>query len=565
MIKMNSTDLLIIGSGFAGLFAAITARDRGVRNVAIVDKGSIGKSSQSRLAAGATIYCLPQDDADAWIEDFVLAQNYLSRQEIIEDIIHTSFSRLEKLRSWGVDYHRQGLDYFRLPSRGLKKAEMMVLPKWKDKVGGSAVVGALLRQVKQRGVDYYPKILVTDLLKKEGRAAGAVGIHRITGEAAAFKARAVIMAGGDCSFRGNYACCDHTTGDAFRAAYDAGVRLSNMEFLTINTGSPYYGFEGTGVALRLGGRILNAKMKRFMHQYHPEGDAAECNFLVQAMADQVVKGDGPPFFLDVTRSPGKETIRTALGEMIGGWMPIHMKRLEEVKHGFYEKPQEWVPAVQTLRGGTRTDIDCMTDLPGLFAAGMSQALDPGLFNGWSSMRAMWAGERSGTAAAKFVRDASDVRPDEGEIRELQQKALAPLRRDSGADSEDVCDRMQGILFPYDVSIRRSMDGLKHALSEIERIRDNDIPVLHANDPHELVKAHETANMILSAELHLRASLMRRETRGDHFREDCPETDNADWLKWINITKNEEGKARIELEPVPLERYRFRPKDIEVNR
>ncbi len=555
---MIKTDLLIIGSGFAGLLAAITARDQGVKNIAIVDKGSVGKSSQSKLAAGATIYCLPQDDKDAWLEDFVLAQNYLSRQDIVADVIDTSFSRLEKLRLWGVNYRRTPFGYLRLPSRGLKRAKMMVIPKWKDKVGGSAVVGALLSQVKRRKIDYYPKVLITDLLQKDGRAAGAVGVHRMTGETIAFKARAVILAGGDCSFRGTYACCDHTTGDAFRVAYDAGVRLSNMEFLTINTASPYYGFEGTGFAFRFGGRFLNAKMEKFMREYHPDGDTAECNFLVQAMADQVVKGNGPPFYFDVSRFPGNLIVKQALGRMIGGWMPVNMKRLEEVRHGFYKKPQEWVPGVQTLRGGARTDIDCMTDLPGFFAAGMSQAIDPGLFNGWSSMRAMWAGERSGKAAARFIEDADDITPDQDDIRIKHERALAPLDRKPDIMPDEICDRMQQILFPYTVCIRRREDRLKEALNKINNIRDNDIPAMHAGDPHELVKVHETESMILTARMHLVASLARTESRGDHFREDYPETDNANWLKWIDIRKDEKGELCVEPEPVPIDKYRFRP-------
>ena len=79
---------------------------------------------------------------------------------------------------------------------------------------------------------------VTDLLQREGRIAGAIGLDRTTAEPIAWRARAVLLATADCSFRGNYVCTDATTGDGFRLAYDQGVRLSNMEFLCTNTGSP---------------------------------------------------------------------------------------------------------------------------------------------------------------------------------------------------------------------------------------------------------------------------------------------------------------------------------------
>jgi succinate dehydrogenase/fumarate reductase flavoprotein subunit len=78
-IERRETDLLIVGSGFAGLWAAIGAREAGVRRVAIVDKAAIAMSSQSRLCAGATIYCLPEDDKEVWLRDVVEANSFLSR------------------------------------------------------------------------------------------------------------------------------------------------------------------------------------------------------------------------------------------------------------------------------------------------------------------------------------------------------------------------------------------------------------------------------------------------------------------------------------------------------
>jgi succinate dehydrogenase/fumarate reductase flavoprotein subunit len=202
----------------------------------------------------------------------------------------------------------------------------------------------------------------------------------------------------------------------------------------------------------------------------------------------------------------------------------------------------------------------MSDMPGLFAAGMSQAIDPGLFNGWSSMRAMWSGERSGAAAAKFLKDASDINPDADEVYQFQRQALEPLQRNSGTSPDAVCRRIKQILFPYTVCLRKEENRLKEALAEIQHIRENEVPALYAEDPHELVKAHETANMALVAELFLRASLERKETRGDHYREDFPKTDNKNWLKWINIIKDMQGKPHLETETVPLASYRYQPEN-----
>jgi succinate dehydrogenase/fumarate reductase flavoprotein subunit len=558
-IEQVETDLLIVGSGFAGLWAAISARQSGVERVAIVDKASIAMSSQSRLCAGATIYCLPEDDLEAWLRDFVEAVGFLSRQPMIAEIFETSHSRLRKLEEWGVSYqeHPSEGGYFRLPSRGLNRVLMMVRPRLGDRFGGSAVIEAVHRQASRERVTEHPRVVITDLLQRDGRIAGALGLERSTGQPIAFAARAVLVATADCSFRGNYVCTDATTGDGFRLAYDQGVRLSNMEFLVTNTGSPHFGFEGTGVALRWGGRILNARGESFMLDYHPDADAAEVDALTQAMAREVQKGRGPPFYLDMGDA-WKERIGTALAA-IGGFMPLNLVKLEAEGVDLSQR-QEWIPAVQGLRGGVRTEPDGQSDLPGLFAAGTTEALDPGLFNGWSTMRAMGSGERSGRGAATYLRQADPVLPDAEEVAELAARATSPLGRSGpdGARPDEVIERMQGLIFRPEVSLLKRDESLRRALAEIEDLRDAALPSLSARDPHELIKLHEARNMIAAAEMYLRASLARTESRGSHFRDDHPERDDENWLAWVNLRRSDPHTMSVETEPVPLDTYPIRP-------
>lgn len=552
------SDLLVIGSGFAGLWAAIAARDAGVSGVVLVDKGAVGVSSTSRMAAGATIFCLPRFDPDVWLEDFVSAQGYLCRQDIVSDIIASSNSRLEILKAWGVQYRKEPLSgrYLTLPARGLEHTRMLVAPRWKCRIGGSALVGAMLAQVRARGVVPFPKVMITSLLVDNGRACGAVGVDRVTGEVASFRSRAVVLAAADCSFRGNYACVDQVTGDAFRLAFDAGVRLNNLEFLCVNTGSALYGFEGTGVAARLGGRFLDRERRRFMKDYRREGDKAEVCHLVQAMVGELAKGNGPPFYFDMSGPPGRWLTKAALSRM-GGWMPLNIRRLADEGIDVFSSPQEWLPAVQSLRGGVRTGADCMSDLPGLFAAGTSQSVDPGLFNGWSSMRAMWSGQRAGTAAAAYINGSYDVSFPAEEALRLARGGLEPLLRRSGPSPDEVCRSLQEAIFGYGVCITKTEDRLRAALVEVEKLLFEEVPAMLAPDPHELVKAHETANMARAAQLFLLASLERRESRGDHFRKDFPAAENG-WLKWVNISRGPDGRPAVELEPVPFSDYRLRP-------
>lgn len=559
-IPSFETDLLIVGSGFAGLWAAITAREAGVGRVTIVDKAAIAMSSQSRLCAGATIYCLPEDDSQVWLRDIVEANGFLSRQPLVREILETSYHRLRKLEEWGVSYPKtgEGDRYARIPSRGFGHVKMMVVPRFRDRIGGSAVIDALRRRAIRAGITQRSRVLVTDLLRAEGRVAGAIGLDRTTAEPIAFAAPAVLLATADCSFQGNYVCTDGTTGDGFRLAYDQGVRLSNMEFLCTNTGSPSFGFEGTGVALKWGGRLLNARGETFMENYHPDANAAEIHELTQAMAREAEKGRGPPFYIEMGEA-WKTRIGPALAG-IGGFMPLNLAKLEDEGIDL-AKRQEWVPAVQTLRGGVRIESDGQSDLPGLFAAGMTEALDPGLFNGWSTMRAMGSGERSGRGAAMYLRGAAAVSIDPDRIATLAARATAPLGRNAtGAlRPDEVIERMQALIFNPEVSILKRGERLSAALEEVEDLRTAALPNLAARDPHELVKLHEARNMIHVAEMFLRASLTRTESRGAHFRTEHPELDNQRWLSWINLRKVEEDEMRVETEPVPLDSYPIRPR------
>ncbi len=559
MDERVETDLLIIGSGFAGLWAAISAREAGVERVAVVDKASIAMSSQSRLCAGATIYCLPEDDGDIWLRDIVEANGFLSRQPLVKEIVETSGERLRKLEQWGVQYPQAaGGEYLRLPSRGFQHVKMMVMPRYRDKVGGSAVIDAVRRQAVRSGIGRHPRLLVTDLLQRDGRVVGALTIDRSTAKPRLFAARAVLLATADCSFRGNYVCTDGTTGDGFRLAYDQGVRLSNMEFLCTNTGSPHFGFEGTGVALKWGGRLLDARHESFMEKHHPDANAAEIHELVQAMAREARAGKGPPFYIEMGDAWANRIGPALRG--IGGFMPLNLAKLEDAGVDL-QAPQEWVPAVQSLRGGVRVGPDGQSDLPGLFAAGMTEALDPGLFNGWSTMRAMGSGERSGRGAAAYLRDAEPTEPREDEVAELAHRATCALSTSAAATlcPDDVLERMHHTIFRPEVSILKSSGSLEQALKEIEALRDEAVPELAAADAHELVKLHETRNMLLSAEMFLRASLARCESRGSHFRDDHPATDNDQWLAWINLRRSREGAMLVEREEVPIDRYPVKPR------
>ena len=330
------TGVLIVGGGFGGLFAAIKARENGAADVLVVDKGAAGRSGQSSLSAGATIYCLPEmgDDPEGWLRAIFLGREGLCRQDLVESYLARSGERLGELRDMGVEF-APGLDgepYLRLPARGLEPGMMTVLPRYRNLSGGRALTAALRRKATGMGVSFLDKTFVGDLPVQDGRVVGAVGCHRRSGEFLVLQAGAVVMAAADCGFRGNYACVESATGDSFAMAYRAGAGLADMEMPCSNTAPPGYNFEGTGPACLLGAVFLNRKREDSLARYCPQGSLAEVNRIVQFMAREKEKGNGPPFYLDFTaipaRHPGLDVERAVYTNM-GGRMPLNLRRLRE--------------------------------------------------------------------------------------------------------------------------------------------------------------------------------------------------------------------------------------------
>jgi succinate dehydrogenase/fumarate reductase flavoprotein subunit len=126
----------------------------------------------------------------------------------------------------------------------------------------------------------------------------------------------------------------------------------------------------------------------------------------------------------------------------------------------------------------------------------------------------------------------------------------------GWNPYDAIKEIQEVAFKIKNSYFKRKERLEEALGAIEKVEAK-LPGLAARDSHELVRCHEARNMAINAEILYRASLLRTETRGTNIREDYPERDDKNWLKWI-IVKKEDGKMKLWTEPVPIEKYRHRP-------
>ncbi len=429
--------------------------------------------------------------------------------------------------------------YIRLPNRGVPFAKYLIFPRLKRKnlVGGEAIVKALLDQARKRKVKIFNKIFITDLLKTKGneKIAGTIGFNRITGEFYIFKLKTIVLAESNNSFRGNYACTQATTGSSYKLAYKIGATLRNMEFLFFNTGSPYWGFEGTGSLCQAGAKFKNREGYPFMEIYEPNlKDKADVSNLVKAMALEVKKGHGPPIYLDCTKID--DIFRLFIDEM-GGWMPLHLAKLRKLNIDPLKMKNVWMPTFQNMMGGIVTDLKYQSSIPGLFAVGDCQDIGVTSLNGMSSAHCHVSGAKAGIEVAKYIKNIQDYQLDYNLIESLKIRLFEPLNKKSGITPDELLNKIQKIIFPYDIIIVKRKNRLKNALDKIREMKRNDLNNLFATDYHNLAKIKEVENILLSAELFLRASLIRTESRREHYREDFPKRDDKNWLKWICVRKN----------------------------
>ena len=149
------------------------------------------------------------------------------------------------------------------------------------------------------------------------------------------------------------------------------------------------------------------------------------------------------------------------------------------------------------------------------------------------------------AAAEYCRGVEMPKISKAKMNEVQAEILAPLRREVGYSPAWVTQTLQGVMIPNFIIYIKKESLLKAALAYVEELRDHHMPMLRAADLHELRLAFETDNMIISAEMKLKASLMRKESRCSHFRLDYPEMDTKNWNAWINIYKGSDGLMKFE--------------------
>jgi len=530
------TDVLVIGGGLAGCFAAVKASEQGAK-VILVDKGYVSKSGETPFA-GDTMVFNPAwgHKLDEWMRQVNVIGEYINNRHWNEIVFQDSYARYQDLEAWGVKFLKEKgvprrlshpLKNQPLPDRDRFPPLVSEVVHWEP--GFTQIIR---KHAIKSGVRILDRIMITDLIQQDGRIVGAIGFGVEENNTCIFKARATIIGTGGGGFRPIGYPTQELTADGHAMAYRAGAVITGKEFVSPNTTNPdnpgwppSYLFFSQGHSAALPGAW------EVLPLYNAEGDEVP------------VRGIAWHGWLD------------AHYEAHAGRIPLHFagpdgRKITKGSAGAYGGMHG-----HATDGICPLDETCATDLPGLFAAGDSLgtvfvgAAYSGF--GFATAYASVTGARAGRSAAAYALSAAKPAAADEELTRLKKQVYAPLQRNGGFSPRWVTQILQNTLLPYFVLYIKQEDRMKAALTTVEFLKNHIIPKLTAGDAHQLRLAHETKNMVLNAEMKLRASIFRKESRGNHYREDYPRRDDPNWLAWVKL-KEENGQMTVFKEMIPEE-------------
>jgi len=546
-VVIGNIDVLVIGGGLAGTFAAIKAKEAGAANVVQVDKASVGRSGCSAFGAGVMRTFFPrEDDREKTVRECVLRTHFLCDQERLGQHLDDCYDRIKEMDAFGVEFEKTPDGSFeRILARGTSRRVMFK--------GGYKMMEAMRKAAIKKGVKIVDRVMVVDLLTDNSRAAGAIGFSTENGQAYEFIARSVVLAAGGGWMKGRRPGHRNITGDSMATAYRAGVTLAGLDSAGANTGPAIYDIgPGNNMYMGAGAILVNSDGKRFAEIYDEAlKEKTELGILNVACAIEARRGK-TPLYLDMTHIEPEKVQR--MKRVIP--LPMMMyERAGVVVGDKFVKRIEWVIEGPHCNGGLLLNNRYETTLPGLFTCGDAMP-NVGPEGQIALPGAMTSGARAGKYAAEYAGEVAPPKISSEQDGALRERMFAPMKRKDGIEPDQVLLSLQEAIVPYDVLILRHEKRLSKALQEVESIWSDQVPLLYAYDPHYLRMAHEASNIVLVARMMLKSALYRQESRVC-LREDYPYLDNAGWVKLVTL-KREGERMSLGEAPVSLERSKLKP-------
>jgi succinate dehydrogenase / fumarate reductase flavoprotein subunit len=566
-MEVYKYDLLILGSGLAGLRAAIEACrvSKGKLKIAIISKLQLMRS-HSVCAEGGTAGVLREDEGDslqlhAW--DTVKGSDFLADQDVVFRFVSIIPEEIRLLEHWGIPWSRTSEG--RIDQRAFGGHSYPRATYAADKTGFFEMHTLYDTLQRYTIYDRYDEIFVTKIFIQDSSFQGVFGYDLKSGKPIIFSAKACILATGGGGRIYGFTTYSHTvTGDGLALAYKEGLPLKDMEFVQFHpTGLVPSGILITEGARGEGGYLLNKNKERFMSHYAEKMmEMAPRDIIARAMMTEILNGRG---FKDASGLDYIQLDLTHLGrEKLLERLPL--VREVGIKYrdiDIIEAPLPVHPVQHYTMGGVSTDINGAVACKGLFAAGEVACISlhgANRLGANSTAECLVWGRITGKQAAHYVLENNPPYPEIPIERiEAERKRVFEgfLSKDGHEDLFQIRKQMRETMDKF-VGVFRKEDELKSALEIVnklkERFKDIKIHDKSAIYNTQLISALELEFMLEIAHVIITAALLRRESRGAHARTDFPKRDDKNFLKHSVAYYTPEG-PRIEYKDVNITKWK----------
>jgi succinate dehydrogenase/fumarate reductase flavoprotein subunit len=527
MVSIIRTDVLVVGTGGAGLRAAIEAEKMGVKTI-IVSKSPAGMNNATTVSGGGFRAPMEGLTYEEHMNETLRIGRGLNDKVLVKTLSREGGKRLKELAEFGVN--------IRIRKGGVSVGE-------NPSMMGFALTKPLVDFLRKNNVSLYDNLIITKLIKHNNVISGAVGFDLRNDYPIIFKSKAVILATGGAGGLYSRTDCPHgTTGDGYSLAYRSGAILQDMEFVQFfplaiaEVGSPPYIIWGQ---IAEEGKILNRFNEEIPGKYEitdrPLVEKSR-DLLSRAMMIEIEKnrGIGKALLFDA-REVFKRKDRSLLAST--GSYEYFIEKLKAD-----EKPLKVAPVCHHSMGGINIDENGYTGVQGLYAVGEVTGGIHGAnrVGGNALTDIIVFGARAGAAAAKYAKSTDHEQTDLTVESKITQEIL---KEGSFNQPSTLLSNLKDIMWKRAGIIRNNKE-LNKGLEEIKKIRDS-INKKPASTKREKLFALELPMALDTCEMIIKSALLREESRGAHYREDFPK-EKEKWVKNIFIKYEEES---MKLSPI----------------
>lgn len=563
-------DILILGSGGAGLFAALHAYDnKPYLKIVMATKGLIGKGGCSRMVQGGLNVVLNENDSiEKHFKDTLKGGGFINNQELawtlvtdapktvheLEVKVGCFFDRAEDGKIHQKAFAGQSFD------RTVHVADLT----------GIQIIGRMTDQIFARDITVLEETRGLDLLTTDdgSRVVGAVLSNIRTGEIFLVNSKVTIIAtGGSASMFKISAPSFDKTGDGMAMCFRAGVEFVDMEMVQFHPTGLIAGRSRLNGSLLeeglrgAGARLYNGLGERFMEKYDPE-------HLERSTRDRVARSN----YMEIMAGRGTENNGVYLdashlgAAFVEEKFPGMVERVKDIGKDLAREKVEVTPTAHYQMGGAIIDTNCQSSLKGLLVAGEDAGGTHGAnrLGGNGICDSTVYGRRAGDMAAELAAREHLFPFREAEAEKIRMRWLRPMTLESGENIYPIRDEIESLMWE-NVGLVRTGDGIREAIGRLDELLEK---AGRAFVENRFIRQYnlewnniiDVTNLITVSRMVATSALLREESRGGHYREDFPKTDNDNWL--INICQKRKDETGIELTQKPVEFNRLKREEIE---